>query len=215
MRRFYVLSFILLAASLSACQLYAPKAIKPESSTRLQGTVYHSQGQWVLQPCGSQNSYIIDPPSELSLELIPLLADSSNGIFADLNGRLNTAQQRFTPSQRYRLQAEGHGCDDPDFARLQLRASGNEPFWSILQTPRGLIFNQIDQPSIVLPYIEEQQSDGRFQISSQANNQNFDLWITPGQCTDSMSGTISHLHARLQWNQHTFNGCAAFGALRN
>ena len=215
MHRFRVVSFILITASLSACQFYTPKAIQAEPSTRLQGSIYHSQGQWVLQPCGTQNSYIVNSSQELSQELIPLLTESPNGIFADLSGRLDTVQQRFTPTQRYRLQAEGHGCDDPDFARLQLRASGNEPFWSILQTPRGLIFNQIDQPSIVLPYIEEQQSDGRFQISSQANNQNFDLWITPGQCTDSMSGTISHLHARLQWNQHTFKGCAAFGALRN
>ncbi|MDY0207321.1 MAG: hypothetical protein RBR82_11960 [Pseudomonas sp.] len=215
MHRFRVVSFILLAASLSACQFYAPKVIKAELTNRIQGTIYHSQGQWILQPCGTQNSYIVNSSLELSQELIPLLTESPNGIFADLSGRLDTVQQRFTPTQRYRLQAEGHGCDDPDFTRLQLRASGNEPFWSILQTPRGLIFNQIDQPSIALPYIEEQQTDGRFHISSQANNQNFDLWITPGQCTDSMSGTISHLHARLQWNQQSFNGCAAFGALRN
>jgi len=215
MRHFRIISLIFLMVSLSACQFLTPSTSSAKPAQRMQGTITHSQGQWVFQPCTSQNLYIINSSSALDRELIPLITAAPNGFFADLSGHLDMAQQRFTPTQRYRLQTEGHDCSDPDFARLQLRASGNEPFWSILQTPRGLIFNQIGEAAIVLPYLEEQLPDGRFHLSSQANNQKLNLWITPQQCIDSISGTVYHLYVKLQWNQQSFNGCAAFGALRD
>ena len=211
------LSLLTLTASLSACQFYSSMTDTSSSqvSTRMQGNITHSEGQWLFQPCGTQHSYIVNSSTELNQELIPMITEAPQGVFADLSGQLDATQQRFTPTQRYRLQIEGPACNDPDLARLQLRASGNEPFWSILQTPRGLIFNQMNQASIALPYIEEELGNGRFYISSEANEQNLKLWITPKQCIDSMSGTIYHLQAQVQWNQETLTGCATFGGLRN
>lgn len=95
-----------------------------------------------------------------------------------------------------------------------MRASGNEPFWSLLQTPKGLLLNQIGEETIALPYIEEQLPEGRFIISSQANHQDLQLWLTPSTCRDSMSGTIYHLTARLKLDQQVLHGCASFGAMR-
>lgn len=212
---FRTLALIVLSASLSACQLYKTHGDLSAPSQRMQGTIIHSQGQWMFNPCNSTATYTLKASAALSQELIPMIAAMPSGVFADFSGLIDSAQQSFTPSKRYRLQMEGHACNDPDLARLQLRASGNEPFWSILQTPRGLIFNQIDQASIALPYIEEQLGEDHFRISSQANNQTLELWITPGQCIDSMSGAIYHLQATLKWNEQRLNGCAAFGALRN
>lgn len=212
-----IIGLLILTASLSACQLYTSTA-KTDAvplGTRMQGTIVHNEGQWLFQPCGRQQTYIVNSSTELNQELIPLIAEAPHGIFADISGHIDAAQERFTPTQRYRLQIEGQACNDPDLARLQLRASGNEPSWSILQTPRGLIFNQADQASIALPYIEEELGNGRFYISSEANDQNLKLWITPKQCIDSMSGAVYHLHAKLQWNQESFTGCAAFGGLRD
>ncbi|HHX34238.1 MAG TPA: hypothetical protein GX719_03090 [Gammaproteobacteria bacterium] len=215
MHHFRVLSLILLSLSLSACQLFKPAENVTQSVSRLQGNLTYTNAQWLFQPCNTQNSYTLKPSAALSEELYTFLAEAPNGLFADLGGHLDTNQQIFSPTQRYRLQIEGHNCDDPDFSRLILRASGNEPFWSILQTPKGLIFNQAGEAAIVLPYIDEHFPDGRFNISSQANNQSLQLWITPQPCIDSMSGTLHHLSAELQWNQQTLHGCAAFGALRD
>lgn len=209
------LSLVVLTLSLSACQFFKANDNTEQDSRRIQGTLSYADEQWLLQPCDTQQSYIVLPSKELNEELNTLVAETSSALFADLRGQLDPTQQYFTPSQRYRLQMEGHDCNDPDFARLLIRASGNEPFWSILQTPKGLIFNQIDQPTLVLPYIEEQLPDGRFHISTQANKQNLQLWITPQHCTDSMSGTVYHLSAQLQWNTQTLHGCAAYGALRD
>ena len=215
MRYFHILSLLLLTLSLSACQALKSTSNNSEPMTRLQGNLTQDNGQWLFKPCTMQDSYILKPSSALKDELNTLSANDPTGLFADLNGHIDNSKGYFTPTQRYRLQVEGFGCNDPDFARLLIRASGNEPFWSILQTPRGLIFNQPGESAVALPYIEEQLPDGRFHISTEANNQNLQLWITPQQCIDSMSGTVYHLTASLQWNQQTLNGCATFGALRN
>lgn len=212
-----LIGLCLVTASLSACQLNSFTSTKDATppSERMQGTLVSSEGQWLFQPCGTEQTYSVNASNNLKQELTTLAAEAPHGVFADIQGVIDEAQQRFTPTLRYRLQIEGQACNDPDLARLQLRASGNEPFWSILQTPRGLILNQADQASIALPYIEEELGDDRFYLSSEANEHNLKLWITPKQCIDSMSGTVYHLHAKLQWNQETLTGCAAFGGLRN
>ncbi len=208
-------SLTLITITLSACQLLSTTSSSLQQPLRLQGTITQLDDQWFLQPCDAQERYTLIASAELNEELNSLTSEAPNGLFADLSGELDPRLGHFTAVERYRLQIEGHDCGDTDFARLLLRASGNEPFWSILQTPKGLILNQAGEPALALPYIEEQLPDGRFQISTQANNQNLQLWVTPQQCIDSMSGTVYHLSARLQLNQQTFQGCAAFGALRN
>lgn len=215
MRYLRTIALILISLSLSACQLFKPTAISEPDSTRLQGHISQLNGKWLFQPCATQDNYILEPSLALDDELTTLAKDSGSPLFADLAGTLDSSQKRFTPQQRYRLLFAGHACDDPDFARLQLRASGNEPFWSILLSSQGLLLNQIDQASVALPYIEEQLADGRLIISSQANHQNLQLWLSPNTCIDSMSGAIHHLTARLQIDQQTYHGCAAFGALRD
>lgn len=215
MRQFRITALIFLSFFISACQLLKPAASNQPDSTRLQGTITELNGKWLFQPCATQDSYILEPSLALNEELHNLSSDSGSPLFADLAGTFDNNQQRFTPQQRYRLLFEGHACDDPDFARLQLRASGNEPFWSILLSSQGLLLNQIDQASVALPYIEEQLADGRLIISSQANHQNLQLWLSPNTCIDSMSGAVHHLTARLQLDQQTHHGCAAFGARRD
>ncbi len=207
------LAIAVLIPALSACQLLKPAPSAP-TDTRMQGSISQKEDQWHLQPCDSSQSYTLKLSSAASSSFENLSKDTGGSLFADLTGQI-TAANILTVNQLYRLQTEGHGCTDPDFSRLQLRASGNEPFWSILQTPKGLILNQAGEPALALPYIEEQLPDGSFQISTQADQQNLQLWVTPQQCIDSMSGTVYHLSARLQLNQQTFQGCAAFGALRN
>ena len=208
-------SLTLIAITLSACQVFQTANDTATPSLRIQGALSYDGDQWHFEPCTTQAHYRVVPSAEINEALKHHMTERTSGIFADLSGTLDRSQRTFSAQQLYRLQTEGHACNDSDFPRLLVRASGHEPDWSILQTPQGLIFNQADQPALVLPYIEEQLPDGRFYISSEANNQDLQLWITPQQCTDSMSGTLYHLSVRLQWNQQTLQGCAAYGALRD
>ena len=71
---------------------------------------------------------------------------------------------------------------------------------------------QLGQPAIALPYINEQLGDGLQYISSQADHQRLQLWINDQPCTDSMTGGWYALSARLEWQGQTFTGCAYYGA---
>ena len=92
------------------------------------------------------------------------------------------------------------------------RAFGNEPFWNVRLNDQGLVLQQLGQPTIALPYIEEQLGNGQYYISSKADHQELQLWISPERCTDSMTGAWHALSARLQWQGETLIGCAYKGA---
>ena len=122
---------------------------------------------------------------------------------------------RFEVSRLYRLQGEGHGCDDINFKRLTLRASGNEPFWQVEVGSKGLVLNRPDQPPLALPYLEEQLPEGRLNFSSEANGRRLELWVAPQRCIDGMSGAVSHLSAELRIDGQTLRGCGYYGGSRN
>ena len=208
-----ILTLALLVPALSACQSLKPST-NTATDTRLQGSITQENNQWRFQSCDASKNYSLQLPNSITEQLNRLHDDSSGVLFADIKGKISSPNT-FTVSQLYRAQAGGYGCNDSNFQLLLLKANGNEPFWSILQTPKGLILNRPGETPLALPYIEEQLPDGRYYVSTQANQQKLQLWITPKTCTDSMSGALYHLSAQLQWNQQRFNGCAAFGAQRN
>ncbi|PRD18424.1 UNVERIFIED_CONTAM: hypothetical protein NCL1_60616, partial [Trichonephila clavipes] len=105
---------------------------------------------------------------------------------------------RFEVSQLYRLQGEGHGCEDLNFKRLTLRASGTEPFWQLEVGSKGLVLNRPEHEPLALPYLEEQLPEGRLNFSSEANGQRLELWVAPQRCVDGMSGAVNHLSAELR-----------------
>lgn len=217
MRHFGIFSLILLTTILSACQVFNRQSTTDnttQKSIRLQGHLTQDEHErWIFHPCNQETGSILQPSHELSKEIEDLASEAPHGLFADLSGHYNE-KNHFTPTQRYRLQTEGFDCNDPDFTRLLVRASGNEPFWSLLQTPKGLIFHLPNQSALALPYMEEKLPDGRYHLSTEANDLLLRLWLTPQSCTDNMSGTVHHLTARLQWNENIHYGCASFGGLR-
>lgn len=203
---------------LSACQTTQnPKPI--QHTQRIQGTLMQEAGLWYIQPCATQQPLLLSFANPAIENTFNSFYNSQGApTFADLRAELNTHSladaDQATTTFWYRLQADGHACQDPDFHKLGLRVHGNEPFWSLLLSNDGLIFLQPDQPPIALPYIVEQLPDDFLYISSQADDEHLQLWLSPAQCTDSMSGTINHLSAMLDWNGHIFNGCGHYGAQR-
>lgn len=202
------------ALLLSACQGLPTN--EPQShSVRWQGIASQQGTQWQLQPCGEQPNVLLDfTPTIEKAWLADLPADTP--LFMDLAVTANPASAtRLSVSTIYRIEHEGFGCADPDLAQLQLRAFGNEPFWSLRQSAQGLLLEQPGQPALALPYIEEQLPNGMHLLSSEADQQDLQLWLTPKRCTDSMSGSVYHLNAELHWQGQTHTGCAYYGAHRN
>ena len=219
-RRHFVFALLPLLAS---CQVFTSQPTDPLANhVRMQGELALEAGQWVFSPCHEPRRFVLGDGQATTImqDGKRLLADSSGPLFADIRGELAASQQtgvdgQFTPSQIYRLQAEGQGCDDLNFKRSTVRASGHEPDWQVTVNAKGLLLNLPEQPPQALPYLEEQLPDGRFNLTSEANGQRLELWITPQRCLDSMSGAVQHLTAELRIDGQTMRGCAYFGGARN
>ena len=150
-------SFALLPL-LTACQVYTGKPEGPPPATRLQGQLQAQGGQLFFTPCQEQRRFtLVDSGnSGVIREAGQLLADGQATLFAGLAGRLggsqgNGSDGRFEVSQLYRVQGEGHGCDDLNFKRLTLRASGSEPFWQVEVGSKGLVLNRPGEQPLALP----------------------------------------------------------------
>lgn len=217
-----LLTSITLLPLLVACQVYTDKPTGAPPATRLQGQLQVQDGQLLLIPCQEQRRFVVNDNGNIGIarEAGELLAGSQGTLFADLAGQLAGSQGngndgRFDVSRLYRLQAEGQGCDDINFKRLSLRASGNEPSWQVEVGSKGMVLNRPGQEPLALPYLEEQLPDDRLSFSSEANGQRLELWVTPQRCVDDMSGALNHLSAELRLDGEVMRGCAHFGGTRN
>ena len=212
----------LLLPLFAGCQSlpWGEKGAPPRATERLQGEITRVDGQLQLQTCrGQRQVQLLDPSaSGFTEDAQLLLADGAGALFGDLRGELVSAPgsiDRLNVSRVYRLQAEGHGCAEPDFRDLLLRASGNEPGWSLRISGQGMLLERADQPAVALPYLEEQLPSGQASFSSEADRQQIELWVAPQYCVDSASGAISHLSAELRIDGQTLKGCAHYGGARN
>ena len=206
----------------AACSVYKGKPVDPiAQQTRLQGELTQQGGQLWFQACGEARRFVIAPGTTSIVEdSRELLGGGQGALFADLRGKLGSSQASGADGELalgriYRLQAEGHGCDDLNFKRSIVRAGGNEPFWSVTVNNQGMVLSGPDHEPLALPYMEEQLPDGRINLTSEANGQRVELWIAPQRCVDDMSGAISHLSAELRLNGKLMRGCAAYGGARN
>lgn len=191
-----------------------------QPTERLQGEITRSEGLLMLRTCqGQRQLELIDTATGLEEDVQALWSDGGQPLFADVRGKLvsrpdGTGQLQLT--HVYRLQHEGHGCNTDNFQQLMLHASGNEPFWSLRITRQGMLLERPDHPPLALPYLEEQLPGGQTSFSSEADNQQLNLWVAPQRCMDSASGAVSHLTAELRLDDgQTLRGCAYFGGARN
>jgi putative lipoprotein len=222
MRAVRPLLFALLPIFASCTMSYGPEEAPVPTGTRMQGELSVSGGKLLLRPCLEQRHFLINDSGNTGLlqESASLLDTKDATLFADVSGNLDASKTAGTDGQLnltrlYRVQREGHGCDDPNFKRQMLRASGHEPDWSVSVNAKGLVLERPNQEPLALPYLEEQLPDGRFNLTSEANGLRLELWIAPQRCVDSASGAVSFLSAELRSNGKVERGCGYFGGSRN
>lgn len=216
-----LLTLLPLFAGCQLFQVYVPPT-PPTPAVRLQGELTLEHDLLVLRPCGEQRrlALVSDTIGNLRRDAENLLADGRSSLFVDLRGWPQGSKQadldgEVRLDQVYRVQGEGPGCNEPGFDRLLLRASGHEPDWTLGVGDQGLVLLRPAQEPLALPYLEEQLPNGSFSLSSEANGQRLELWLTPEHCADDMSGTIHHLAAELRLNGTVLRGCASYGGARN
>ncbi|MGF6315904.1 COG3650 family protein [Pseudomonas frederiksbergensis] len=201
----------------AACQLLdGPReSASHVGQTRLQGQLTAADGKLLFQPCNEQRSYVVNDTGGTSvLQEAASLADDQGKLFADVRGRI-TASGQLDLEQLYRVERSGTACDDPDFKQLTLRAAGHGPEWNVRVSGKGMVIDRAGQPPLALPYVEEQLGDGRFNLSTEANNQRIELWAAPQRCVDGSTGSVQHMSAELRINGQVQRGCGYFGGSRN
>ncbi|MFK0089302.1 COG3650 family protein [Pseudomonas sp. NPDC090755] len=206
----------------AGCQVLAEKPqAAVAGTTRMQGELSAKDGQLLFKPCGESRHFaIFDAGNTGLLQEAAALAAEPGTLFADVSGNLSASQKAGNDGQLnvqrlYRVEHSDSACSDPNFKRLTLRAYGHEPDWSLKASGKGMILDRPGQPSLAVPYLEEQLPDGRFSINTEANGQRVELWVAPQRCVDVATGGVQHLSAELRLNGQLMRGCAYYGGSRN
>ena len=200
----------------AACQLFdGPReSASHVGQTRMQGQLTAADGKLVFQPCQDQRQLVVNDIGGTSvLQEAATLADEQGKLFADVRGKVSG--DRLDLTQLYRVERSGTACDDPNFKLLILRAAGHGPEWNVKVSGKGMVIDREGQPPLAVPYIEDQLGDGRFNLSSEANNQRIELWVAPQRCIDSNTGSVQHMSAELRIDGQVQRGCGYFGGARN
>ncbi|WP_331694976.1 hypothetical protein VY732_06375 [Pseudomonas sp. ZY71] len=200
----------------AACQLFdgQRESASHVGQTRMQGQLTAADGKLVFQPCQEQRQLIVNDIGGTSiLQEAATLADEQGKLFADVRGKV--AGDRLDLTQLYRVERSGTACDDPNFKLLILRATGHGPEWNVKVSGKGMVIDREGQQPLAVPYVEEQLGDGRFNLSSEANNQRIELWVAPQRCVDSNTGSVQHMSAELRIDGQVQRGCGYFGGSRN
>ena len=200
----------------AACQLFdgQRESASHVGQTRMQGQLTAADGKLVFQPCQDQRQLVVNDMGGTSiLQEAATLADEQGKLFADVRGKV--AGDRLDLTQLYRVERSGTACDDPNFKLLILRATGHGPEWNVKVSGKGMVIDREGQPPLAVPYIEDQLGDGRFNLSSEANNQRIELWVAPQRCVDSSTDSVQHMSAELRIDGKVERGCGYFGGSRN
>lgn len=209
----------------AGCQMLGLSSDTPKVSTagmiRMQGDLTGAGGQLLFQPCNEQRRYVVkDRGNTGILQEATSLADSNGKVFADLRGVFAASKAANSDGlldlhQLYRVERPGQACEDLNFKRLTLHANGNGPAWNVNVSGKGMVIEREGQPPLAVPYVEEQMPDGRFSISTEADNQRIELWVAPQRCVDSVNGSVQHLSAELRINGQSQRGCGYYGGSRD
>lgn len=211
-------SFVLvtLLPMFAACQLFdgQRESVSHAGQTRMQGQLTAADGKLVFQPCQEQRQLVVNDIGGTSvLQEAATLADEQGKLFADVRGKVSG--DRLDLGQLYRVERSGTACDDPNFKLLILRAAGHGPEWNVKVSGKGMVIERDGQAPLAVPYVEEQLGDGRFNLSSEANNQRIELWVAPQRCVDSSTGSVQDMSAELRIDGQVQRGCGYFGGARN
>lgn len=216
------LLFILLLASLpfvGACQwlptgLFHSEAhqTKP-AERRLQGELLRQANQLWFKECGNHTPRFLrlEASARTFFESVRTSGFDEGALFADVAVTAPTTPEAPLQAQHFYRIAKQSICATPEWPKLIAQAGNAPAGWSIKVMTQGLLLERAGQPTVALPYVEEQLPDGLVEFSSAANGQRIRLSISPELCINPSLGWYP-LRARLYINDDTVRmSCANFG----
>lgn len=199
----------------------ADNTVSTAGMIRMQGILSGDKGKLFFQPCSEQRRYVVlDNGNTGILQEAASVVDKDGKAFADVRGNFVASRAQGSDGQAdvyqlYRVERPAGACEDPNFKRLTIHASGNGPKWNLNASGKGLVLERQGREPFAVPYMEEQMPEGRFNLITDANDQHVELYVAPQRCVDPANGSVQHLTAELRVNGQVQRGCAYFGGMRN
>jgi putative lipoprotein len=171
--------------------------------------------------CGSErNAWLIDEThGELRRWYDALSIEPYQPLFFELSGYGANApdsgfgadySSAFRVTAVRRAEREGFGCDE-ELSGFRFQARGNEPSWRLVASPSALKFDALGESSLTLNEPVETVDDASIRFEAAGNNSSILVAVEPGQCVDSMSGSLYAFRARVSVNGAIYSGCAIAG----
>ena len=194
--------------AVTGCAQPAKQQASIASATiRMRGELVAAGQGYTFQPCGSSQARLVADRTSGDLPSLwhQLGVDAQQALFVE--AVVDTAADSAVVSEIRRAAGEGRGCAESwDY---EVRAHGNEPFWSITVKRDTILFEQPDEPHrIVFPYAAA--SSGTYR--SVAAGDSLVLTLEEHRCQDGMSGFIFPLTAHARVRGRELHGCASEGA---
>jgi len=173
------------------------------------GAYLFAGGRPSFEPCQAKTRLFIKDDTgmgELSTIPMALGADSGRPIFMEVLGVQEGAGLRVTAVRR--AQVEGKGCAE-DLRATELKASGNEPFWNLEITRRGITVQRPEDPKpVVFPYQPVTLQDGARVYRSERDRVPLTVVIRDVPCRDTMAPAFFPMTAEIVFGSKTYRGCA-------
>lgn len=209
----------------AGCQMIssqpAADAVSTAGMIRMQGTLSGDGGKLFFEPCNEQRRYaVVDSGNTGILQETASVVDKTGKAFADVRGNFVASKAKGSDGQAsvyqlYRVERPSAACEDANFKRLTIHASGTGPKWNLNASGKGMVLEREGKDAFAVPYLEEQLPEGRFNLITDANDQHVELYVAPQRCVDPVNGSVQHLTAELRVNGRVQRGCAYFGGMRN
>jgi uncharacterized membrane protein len=92
---------------------------------------------------------------------------------------------------------------------ITYRAFGNEPFWSVTISDKGLRFDSPeDSAGVRFPAVQPVAHGDTLQWASKSDRGSIDVRVWPGKCSDGMSDNQWTLSSAVHLNEMMYAGCA-------
>ena len=187
-----------------------PVSIQPQTFV-MRGEVVLGHEVRSITPCGSQQQYWLDLPSDQFQQALKLVRSPYAPLYGEVVGHLATGQAdgfvadynaRFIVDSINILSAENpKRCDQPV---KPTHAFGNEPFWSVSFADKQLTLQKPGEA-------KQQLTLNSSRIESDRRRYQFDegwLELNKRSCVDGMSDSLYGWSSTLNLDGTTYQGCA-------
>jgi len=200
---------------------------RPDESARehvlLKGHAVFGHEVRTIRPCGAEQAvWAIDSTGlmwEMHQELAPHV-EPYEEIFVVVLGHGGDAPTdgfgadypgSFVVDKVLYAAGEGFGCS-LELDSIHYRASGNEPFWTLLLTGSAIELIRMGEAGRTWNEIQSRSTDSGVTYVGEASGSNVAVTISQEPCRDSMSGAFFAYRATVVVSGETLDGCALRGA---